>query len=107
MRAETPLIKQMPIVPDALIAASIAMGCVLFLHARLREIFGGNDRERMEYVGGDKTIVREVDAESPIFIVKTADGYLRREFRRRGDTSMVEDIRESARCPRTQGHAEA
>ena len=37
------------------------MGCVLFPHARLREIFEGNDRERMEYVGGDKTI-RNVDA---------------------------------------------
>ena len=56
-------IKQIPIVPNALIAASIAMGCVLFRHARLREIFGGNDRERMEYVGGDKTIVRDVDAQ--------------------------------------------
>ena len=56
-------IKQIPIVPDALIAASLAMGCVLFLHARLREIFGGNNRERMEYVGGDKTIVRDVDAQ--------------------------------------------
>ena len=31
--------------------------------ARLREIFGGNVRERMEYVGGDKTIVRDVDAQ--------------------------------------------
>ena len=56
-------IKQIPNVPDAFIAASIAMGCVLFLHARQREIFGGSDRERMEYVGGDKTIVREVDAQ--------------------------------------------
>ena len=57
-------IKQTPIIPDALIAASIAMGCVLFLQARLREIFGGSDRERKEYVGGDITIVREVDTPS-------------------------------------------
>ena len=56
-------IKKNPIIPDALIAASIAMGCVLFLHARLREIFGGSDRERMEHVGGDKTIIRDVDAQ--------------------------------------------
>ena len=53
-------IKQIPIIPDALIAASIALGCVLFLHARLKEIFGGSDRERVGYVGGDKTIVREL-----------------------------------------------
>ena len=45
----------------SLYAASIAMGCVLFLHARLREIFGGNDRERIGYVGGDKTIIKDVD----------------------------------------------
>ena len=38
--------KQIPIVPDALIAASIAMGCVLFLHAR----------QRMEYVGGTRGV---------------------------------------------------
>ena len=56
-------IKMIPTLPDALFAASIAMGRVLFLHARLREIFGGNDRERMEYVGGDKTIIRDVDAQ--------------------------------------------
>ena len=56
-------IKMIPTIPDALFAASIAMGCVLFRHARLREIFGGNDRERMEYVGGDKTIIRDVDAQ--------------------------------------------
>ena len=33
---------------------------VLFLH---REIFQGSDRERREYIGGDMTIVREVDAQ--------------------------------------------
>ena len=36
-------IKMIPTIPDALFAASIAMRCVLFLHARLREIFRGND----------------------------------------------------------------
>ena len=56
-------IKQLPIIPDALITASIAIRCDLFLHARLRQIFGGNDRERKEYIGGDMTIVREVDAQ--------------------------------------------
>ena len=54
-------IKMIPTIPDALYAASIAMGRVLFLHARLRKIFGGNDRERMGYVGGDKTIIKDVD----------------------------------------------
>ena len=55
-------IKMIPTIPDALYAASIAMGCVLvlLLHARLREIFGGNDRERMGYVGGDKTTIKDV-----------------------------------------------
>ena len=56
-------VEHLPIIPDALMAASIAMGCVLFLHARLREIFGGNDRERRGYIGGDMTNVREVDAQ--------------------------------------------
>ena len=50
-------------IPDALFAACVAMGCILFLHATLREIFGGNDRERMGYVGGDKTIIMDVDAQ--------------------------------------------
>ena len=31
------------------------------IHARLREIFGGSDRERMGYVGGDKTIIKDGD----------------------------------------------
>ena len=56
-------IKMIPTIPGALFAASIAMGCVIFLHARLREIFGGSDRERMGYVGGDKTIIKDVDAQ--------------------------------------------
>ena len=56
-------IKMIPTIPDAFCAASIATGCVLFLHARLREIFGGNDRERLGHVGGDKTIIRDVDAQ--------------------------------------------
>ena len=56
-------IKKITTIPDALFAASFAMGCVIFLHARLREIFGGNDRERMGYVGGDKTIIKDVDAQ--------------------------------------------
>ena len=56
-------IKKITTIPDALFAASIAMGCVIFLHARLREMFGGNDRERMGYVGGDKTIAKDVDAQ--------------------------------------------
>ena len=56
-------IKKIATIPDALFAASIAMGCVIFLHARLREIFGGTDRERMGYVGGDKNIIKEVDAQ--------------------------------------------
>ena len=56
-------IKMIPTIPNALFAASIAMGCVIFLHARLREIFGGNDRERMGYVGGDKTLMKDVDAQ--------------------------------------------
>ena len=56
-------IKKITTIPDALFAASIAMGCVILLHARLREIFGGNDRERMGYVGGDKTIIKDVDAQ--------------------------------------------
>ena len=56
-------INQLPIIPDALLAASIAMGCVSFRHARLREIFAGSDRERREHIGGDMTIIREVDAQ--------------------------------------------
>ena len=55
--------QHLPSIPDALVAASIPTGCVLFLRARLREIFGGNDRERREYIGGDMAIVREVDAQ--------------------------------------------
>ena len=56
-------IKKIATIPDALFAASIAMGCVIFLHARLREIFGGTDREQMGYVGGDKNIIEEVEAQ--------------------------------------------
>ena len=135
-------IKQVPIIPDALIAAS--MGCVLFLHARLREIFGGSDRERRQYVGGDMTIVREVDAqlndlnkafpvmakawESKLpainmYAISVAPRsedrakettnrllresfivihrHLRQEFRRRGDTSMVEDFKGTHTLPQS------
>ena len=59
-------LQHLPRSPDALMAASIAMGCVLFLHARLRGIFGGSDRERREYignVGNDMAIVKEVGAQ--------------------------------------------
>ena len=36
---------------------------------RSLEMFGGNDRERIGHVGGDKTIIKDVDAQKTVFLV--------------------------------------
>ena len=44
---------------DALIAASLAMGCVLFILWGLRAVFGKDDRNRRTHVGKDVSILNE------------------------------------------------
>ena len=49
--------------PRCLVRCVYCYGMRLIPTCKTREIFGGNDRERIEYVGGDKTIIRDVDAQ--------------------------------------------